>query len=915
MSAHDKPDSSTGPGPAGKSKKDRLTPYRAKRSVEATPEPFGEAGGERPYLFVIQKHAARRTHYDLRLEWGGTLISWAVPNGPSLDPNEKRLAVHVEDHPVEYADFEGIIPAGNYGAGSVIVWDRGRWTPIDDPDQLLQSGKLHFVLEGYKLRGEWILVRTKRGPNEWLLFKKKDAWAGKPGEPPPFGEESVLSGLTVEELKDGHRTADEIRARLVARDVPRRRIDPASHELMLAETADEPFSSPDWVFELKYDGYRLVAARRPDGSAMLRYRNGQDVTGIFPELARALRALPFESFVLDGEVVVLNAQGHPDFQRLQARAQIRKSREAERAAVPNPVTLFLFDIPGFEDFDLRALPLVERKELLRLIVPRAGSLRYSDHVAAQGQALFERVRALGLEGLIAKRAQAPYRGGRSKDWLKLVADRTGDFVVCGYTVGKGSRASLGALHLGAYEGQRLIYAGRVGSGFDARTLTELKAGLETLQRPTPPCEGPTPSGKDHVWVDPKLVVEVRYKTWTEADLLRHSVFSRVRPDKSPQECVHPRARAEGAVPQALEAADPMERAEAAGDAPPPSKGGAKRGARSASRRESSAPRAEAPRPTPTPPDSSEQRKVSFTNRHKIFWPEERYTKGDLIDYYRAVSPWLLPYLADRPVVLTRYPDGIGGKSFYQKDAPVFTPEWIRTVSVWSESSEKEIRYIVVENLEALLFLANLGSIPLHIWSSCVATLQRPDWCILDLDPKGASFAHVVTLALSIRKLCDEIGLPSFIKTSGSTGLHVLIPLGRQCTYEQSRMLGQLIARVIHEQHADIATITRTISGRGGKVYLDFLQNRHGQLLVSPYSVRPLPGAPVSTPLDWDEVNESLEMGAFDIRTVPARLDRRGRDNMTAVLSLRPDLPAALARLAARMEGSPSKRSGNDRTTS
>ena len=910
MSAHDEPDSSTSPGPAEKSKKDRLTPYRAKRSVEATPEPFGEAGGERPYQFVIQKHAARRTHYDLRLEWGGTLISWAVPNGPSLDPNEKRLAVHVEDHPVEYADFEGIIPAGNYGAGSVIVWDRGRWTPIDDPDQLLQTGKLHFVLEGYKLRGEWILVRTKRGPNEWLLFKKKDAWSGKPGEPPPFGEESVLSGLTVEELKDGHRRADEIRARLVAQGVPRRRIDPASHELMLAETADAPFSSPEWVFELKYDGYRLVAARRPDGSPMLRYRNGQDVTGIFPELARALRALPFESFVLDGEVVVLNAQGHPDFQRLQARAQIRKPREAERAAVPNPVTLFLFDIPGFEDFDLRGLQLVERKELLRLVVPRAGSLRYSDHVAAQGQALFERVSALGLEGLIAKRAQAPYRSGRSKDWLKLVADRTGDFVVCGYTVGKGSRTTLGALHLGAYEGRRLIYAGRVGSGFDARTLSELKAGLETLQRPTPPFEGPTPSGKDHIWVDPELVVEVRYKTWTEADLLRHSVFSRVRPDKAAKECVHPRARAEGGDPRPAGGSDPPGAAESSTEASRVKRVRTKRAAIPAARPD------EPPAPESHPPpttDAPEQRKVSFTNRHKVFWPEERYTKGDLIDYYRAVSPWLLPYLSDRPVVLTRYPDGIGGKSFYQKDAPVFTPEWIRTVSVWSESSEKEIRYIVVENLEALLFLANLGTIPLHIWSSCVATLQRPDWCILDLDPKGAPFAHVVTLALAIRTLCDEIELPSLIKTSGSTGLHVLVPLGRQCTYEQSRMLGQLIARVIQEQHADIATTTRTISGRGGKVYLDFLQNRHGQLLVSPYSVRPLPGAPVSTPLDWDEVNERLEMRAFDIRTVPERLARRGLDAMTAVLSLRPDLPAALARLAARMDETPSKRRDNDRT--
>src|SRR5262245_13843952 len=381
----------------------------------------------------------------------GVLKSWAVPKGPSVHAEERRLAVHVEDHPVEYADFEGIIPPGNYGAGAVIIWDRGRWTPIDDPDQVFETGKLHFVLEGYKLRGEWILVRTKRGPNDWLFFKKKDAWAARPGEPSPFGEESVLSGLTVEELGQGNQRSERIRSELVSLGVPRRRVDPATLDLMLAETADEPFSSPDWLFELKYDGYRLVAARRPDGSVMLRYRNGQDVTGIFPEIARAVRALPFESLVLDGEAVVLDDRGHPDFGRLQARGQIRKPREAERAAVENAVTLFVFDLPGFEDFDLRALPLARRKELLRPIVPRAGSLRFSDHVVAQGQALFERVRAMGLEGLIAKRADAPYRSGRSKDWLKLVADRTADFVVCGYTMGKGSRTTLGALHLGAYD--------------------------------------------------------------------------------------------------------------------------------------------------------------------------------------------------------------------------------------------------------------------------------------------------------------------------------------------------------------------------------------------------------------------------------------------------------------------------------
>ena len=867
---------------AGTPKTDRLTPYRAKRRVEATPEPFGGPGAERPSLFVIQKHAARRTHYDLRLEWGGTLISWAVPNGPSLDPGEKRLAVHVEDHPVEYADFEGIIPTGNYGAGAVIVWDRGRWVPLDDPDQLEETGKLHFELHGYKLRGEWILVRTKRGPKDWLLYKKKDSWA-RQGEP-SFGEESILSGLTVEELRDGQTRALEISQELRRLRAPQGAVDPVKLELMLCETAEKPFSSKDWIFELKYDGYRLVAARRSDGSAFLRYRNGQDVTAIFPELAHAVRALPCGEAVLDGEAVVLDDAGRPDFGRLQERGQIRKPLDAERAAVAHPVTLVLFDLLGFEGHDLRGLPLMKRKELLRRLVPRAGPLRYADHVEARGEELFERVREMGLEGLIAKKADTPYRGGRSKVWLKLVAERTADFVVCGYSAPKGARSGFGALHVGAYDGEgRLIYCGRAGSGFNARQLAEMTADLETLARDTPACVGPVPEGAEHHWVEPRMVVEVKYKTRTADGLLRHPVFSRVREDKKPEECLLaalPGARAE--APEST----PVAPAPAAPPAP-----------KRAKRERPSSDGAEDAK-APAAPEA--ERVVRFTNTNKVFWPKERYTKGDLIGYYRAAAPWLLPYLEDRPVVLTRYPDGIEGKSFYQKDAPVFTPDWIRTASIWSEGTEKEIRYIVCENEQALLFLANLGTIPIHIWSSRVATIQRPDWCILDLDPKGAPFEHVIQLARAIHDLCDAIELPCLPKTSGSTGIHVLIPLGRQCTYEQSRMLGNLLARVIHDQHPEISTIARSLTARGGKVYLDFLQNRHGQLLVAPFSVRPLPGAPVSTPIEWSEVNPKLENGRFTIKNVVERMEKLGTDPLRPVLEWKPDLTQALGRLAERV---------------
>ena len=863
---------------------DALDKYRAKRKVEATPEPFGGEESARPYLFVVQKHAARRTHYDLRLEWRGTLVSWAVPQGPSPNPSEKRLAVHVEDHPVEYADFEGIIPAGNYGAGAVVVWDQGRWRALTDPDRLEADGKLHFELFGYKMRGEWILVRTKRGEKDWLLFKKDDAWAR---ETPDWTDASVFSGLTVEELGEGRSRAAEITAALKAAKAPRRPVDPRTLEIMLAETANEPFSSPDWLYELKYDGYRLVAGRAEDGKARLRYRNGLDVTAIFPEIARALRALPY-GLVLDGEVVVLDENGHPDFGRLQARGQIRKPRDADRAAVEDPATLFVFDLLSFGEYDLRGLPLVKRKELLARVLPRAGALRYSDHVRGRGKELFEQVKSRGLEGLVAKRADSPYRAGRSGDWLKLPAEKTADFVVCGYTKGKGARGILGALHVGAFCEGRLRYAGRVGTGLGERLLTELAADLAEIERETPPCEGEVPRGKSHVWVEPRIVVEARYKTFTEDGLLRHSVFSRLRTDKRPQECVDPRGEPMPGAPSGAQ----------------PSAGGDENGAPGRKRRARRAASTPEPKSAPAPAARASAaeppREVSFTNLGKLYWPAEKYTKGDLIEYYRAISPWLLPYLEDRPVVLTRYPDGIQGKHFYQKDAPVFTPDWIRTVPIWHEDAGKENRYIVVENLEALLFLANLGSIPIHVWLSRVATIQQPDWCVLDLDPKGAPFPHVVELALAVRALCEEIGLPTYVKTSGSTGLHVMIPLARQCTYEQSRMLGNLIARVVHDDHKEISSIARMIGARGGKVYLDYLQNRHSQLLVAPYSVRPLPGAPVSMPLRWSELDRKLRIGDHTIRTALKRMEKLGEDPLRPVLDTKPNLPKALAKLAARI---------------
>jgi bifunctional non-homologous end joining protein LigD len=831
---------------------DRLDAYRAKRSPDRTPEPFGGPARTAGRIFVVQKHAARRTHYDLRLEWGGVLHSWAVPKGPSPDPAEKRLAVQVEPHPLEYADFEGMIPEGNYGAGAVIVWDRGVWQPLEDPAEGMEKGKLLFDLRGYKLRGRWTLVRTKRNPKDWLLIKERDEFAVADGKPLP--DDSILSGRDVEAMKAGEDPAAPLLARLDELHAPRGTVLARDVELMLAETREQPFTRPGWVFELKYDGYRLVAARE-DGRAVLRSRAGHDLTDVFPEVAQAMGALPFRHVVLDGEVVVHDERGLPSFQRLQQRGKLHRHLDIGRAAIDHPATLYAFDLLGFADRDVRALPLETRKALLRSILPTVGPLRFSDHIAEQGEAMYAQVTKLGLEGIVAKKADAPYRGGRSPHWLKIRADKTDDFVVVGFTEPEGHRSGFGALHLAEYVGDELVYAGRVGSGFTGGELDAIRAALDGAVREDPPCTGPIPTNKTkHRWVEPRVVCEVRYKERTDQGQLRHPVFVRFRDDKQPHEC----------------------------------------------RRD--APDAELPEPAPLAPPPPPAREVRFSNLDKVFWPEEGYTKGDLIAYYRSIAPWILPYLDERPLVLTRYPDGIAGKSFFQKDAPVFAPEWIRTERLWSEGSERELNYFVCQDVESLLYIINLAAIPLHVWSSRLGTLEHPDWCIIDLDPKEAPFEHVVEVALAVRELCEDIGLPTFIKTSGSTGLHVLIPLGRQLTYEQSRTLGGLLGRVVADRLPEIATVTRQPTRRGGRVYLDHVQNGHGRLLVAPFCVRPLPGAPVSAPLDWSEVTKGLDLLDYTIKTVPERMERLGADPMLPVLEGKPDLVGALGRLQVGMKG-------------
>ncbi|MBN1236917.1 MAG: DNA ligase D, partial [Gammaproteobacteria bacterium] len=676
----------------------------------------------------------------------------------------------------------------------------------------------------------------------WLLIKERDAYV-RTGREAVLPEDSVLSGLTVEQRGSDRDPAERIADACRDAGAKAHRVRPADVKPMLA-TAGQAFTKMGWVFEIKYDGYRLLAGR--DGGAVrMLSRNGHDLTHVFPDVADVVAALPYEDFVLDGEVVVHDAQGLPSFAALQQRAKLTRRADIGRAALQWPATLYAFDLPAFAGFDLRHLPLTARKSILKELLPTVGPIRYCEHIEEAGEAMFEQLRSLGVEGIVGKRADSAYVGRRSTDWIKVSARSSDDFAVVGCTPPKGSRAGFGALLLAQRSATGWRYAGRVGGGFGADDLKDIASRLKNARAAAPPEDAETVAGAR--WIEPAVVVEVAYKSRSANGRLRHPVFVGLRADKSPEDCWLPGEE----------------------------------------------------KPLPEPPAvlRAERNTVRITNPDKVFWPDEGYTKGDLIEYYRTVAPQLLPYLADRPLVLTRYPDGIAGKSFFQKDAPEFAPDWLRTETLWSEGSERDIRYFVVDSAEGLAYVANSASIPLHVWSSRIPSLQRPDWCILDLDPKGAPFEHVVEVARALHELCESIELPSFVKTSGSTGLHILIPLGARYTHEQSRSMAELLARWVVRELPDIATVQRQLRSRKGRVYVDFLQNGHGRLLVAPYSVRPVPGATVSMPLRWNQVTSRLDMHRYTMKTAPGLLAKQKTDPLSGVLGEAADLPAALGRLA------------------
>jgi bifunctional non-homologous end joining protein LigD len=867
-----------------------LETYRRKRDPDRTTEPFGRVPAARsapevpaassaaPARFVVQQHWARNLHCDFRLELEGVLKSWAVPKGPSVRAEEKRLAVHVEDHPLEYANFEGVIPAGNYGAGSVIVWDRGAYRSFKPEDirEQYARGKLELELFGHKLGGRWTLVRMSRSEKDWLLLKKVDD-AASDSDALTRWPRSVISGLTVQEMRDVPGWLTEQRAHVAALGAPRGDLRAHQVKHMLATLAEQPFSRPGWVFEIKFDGVRVIAERRGEEVRMLG-RSGEDITARYPEIADALRGLAVEQIVLDGEIVAYDESGRPSFGRLQKRMLISRPRDVAAAMARVPVRAVFFDCLALEGHDLRKLPLIDRKECLARALPPAGVVQAGDHIAEHGEAFFEAANEMGLEGIIAKRADSPYTGKRSADWIKIKGQRRQEFVIGGFTDPRGGGRHFGALHVGVYEDGKLRHVTRVGSGFDDAMQDQLWRQLQPLSRKESPFVESGPHGRVDHWVEPRLVCEVRFTEWTADGGLRHPIFMGMRTDRKPEEI-----RREG------ESADSDAGLESGADAPSADLENDDPGASG-----SSAPRRAADTQT-----DAEQRVVRLSNLKKVFWPDEGYTKGDLIAYYDTVAPLMLPYLKERPAVLTRYPDGIKGKSFFQKDAPVFVPDWIRTESVYSKDSDRDIRFFVIDDPETLRYVANMGTIPIHMWSSRAGSLEKPDWLVLDLDPKGAPFSHVVEVARAVHDLLEELELPSHPKTSGQAGLHILIPLGRRYTHEECRTFARLLATLVQHAKPEISTLARPLHARGGKVYVDWGQNGHGITIVAPYSLRPVPGASASCPLKWSEVNGKLDPARFNLRTLPKRFEKMD-DPLAGVLGKGVDMAVAIAAIEERM---------------
>lgn len=788
-----------------------LTKYQRKRRFDKTPEPAGRVTRSQPgqLEFVVQKHHASHLHYDFRLQMEGVLKSWAVPKGPSMNPADKRLAMMVEDHPYAYRKFEGVIPKGNYGAGNVIIWDRGTYqTRVKADDEqaelLKQLGKGHltFVMHGQKLKGEFALIKTPyKGDNAWLLVKKDDNFAST--DDITQNSQSVISGQQVDDLP-----ADKIDLS----GAPKADM-PSKLKPMLASLVAEPFDDKDWFYEIKWDGYRAIGSW--DGAVERLYsRNGHNFTDYGP-INRALHQLSHH-VVLDGEVVAVDKEGRANFGWLQNYAKQPRGQ----------LLYYVFDILWCDGHDLTDLPLARRKQILQKVVPDSSTIVYSDHIVGRGIDFFKTAANQKIEGIMAKNSASRYLPGqRSRQWLKVKTHMRQEAVIGGFTEPRGARKHIGALILGVYKGKKLNYIGHTGGGIPTKLAPELRRQLEAFEiKDSPFANKFKPNAPVH-WVKPSLICEVEFGEWTSDGHMRQPIFLGMRSDK-------PAGEVKKETP-----ADPETNTNA--------------------------------RP------SKLKDKLQFSHLDKIFFPKANYSKGDLVDYYRSVAELMMPYIKDRPHSLLRQPNGIAGESFFQKDMNHMPPAWIKTEPIFSQSNNKDINYLVVDSVDSLLYMVQLGCIEINPWNSRLGRLDMPDWCVIDLDPENIDFKQVVRAAQVVHDICKELKISSFLKTSGKTGLHIYIPLGAKYNYEQSKQFGQLIATLANQRLPQTTSLERSPKKRQKRIYLDYLQNRAGQTLAAPYSVRPTPVASVSTPLDWSEADARLDPSNFTIKNLTARLKNIG----------------------------------------
>lgn len=775
----------------------QLKEYQKKRDFNKTPEPTGETNIGDAKRFVVQKHAASRLHYDFRLEYNGVLKSWAVPKGPSLNPADKRLAKMVEDHPLDYQFFEGIIPTGSYGAGAVIVWDNGSYWCQKNFDDGLNKGHISVILDGTKLKGEFNLIRTNKDENTWLLIKKDDYFTNEADITEM--DRSVISNKTIEEISEN----------VEFNSTPKEEM-PNFVKPMLAETAPGPFDGSDWLFEIKWDGYRAIGEKNKE--RVLLYSRKGIKFGQFGAVESELEKIDHE-FILDGEVVATDENGISKFQLLQDYQLTRKGN----------LIYFVFDILHLDGYNLRGLNILERKNILKKILPVDSKIiRYSDHILETGKEFFKQARGKNLEGIMAKRISSIYLPGRrTSSWLKIKLKNRQEALICGYTAPREGRKNFGALVLGVNENDDLRYIGHTGSGFSEITLEYVYKKLQPLITDKCPFKIVPQTNEKATWVKPELVCEVEFQEWTNDGIMRVPIFLGLREDKDPK---------------------------------PPT-----------------------------------------TNLDKIYWPNEGYTKGDLINYYKKISKFILPHLIGRPENLYRQPHGIDQPGFWHKNMEIL-PDWINTAKIFSESQNKTNKYLVCNNEETLLYMINLGCIEIHPWFSRVGFLNYPDYLVFDLDPEDISFERVIDVANILKEILDRADVPSFCKTSGSRGLHIMVPLGAKYSYETAVTFARIIAILALRRNKEIISLERDPEARRHKVYIDYVQNGRGKTITAPYSARAKPGAPVSTPLKWSEVKHGLNPGAFNIQTVLSRLESVG-DIFFPILNSKIDMDRVMSKLS------------------